>query len=190
LTKSLGHDGAIGGCGRTRIECDPSHTCHVRGSGGGPTHGAYDRRSAKKLPIARASVTVWARYCQTGVRHTLSISVNETRARRAGAASGHCLDFACVGKSSGGQPKAPSAGSSNAWRPDSKTVPPRAALGVVPDDRMVTMPSVRDLHQAANGLRQIVELTSGLSEESPKDLVLQDRLELAARVLEASAEPH
>lgn len=51
------------------------------------------------------------------------------------------------------------------------------------------MPSVRDLRQAANGLRRIVELTKGLPEEHPRDLILQDRLELAARVLDASAEP-
>jgi hypothetical protein len=52
------------------------------------------------------------------------------------------------------------------------------------------MPSVRDLRQTANGLERIVELTKGLPDESPKDLILQDRLELAAAVLDASAEAH
>ena len=52
------------------------------------------------------------------------------------------------------------------------------------------MPRVRDLRQAANSLRRIVELTKGLPEETPKDLVLQDGLELAARVLDASVDSH
>jgi hypothetical protein len=63
-------------------------------------------------------------------------------------------------------------------------------MGVVPGDRMATVPRVRDLRQAANSLRRIVELTKGLPKETPKDLVLQDRLELAARVLDASVDSH
>ena len=51
------------------------------------------------------------------------------------------------------------------------------------------MPSAQDLRQAANALRRIVELSRGLPGEEPKDQVLQDRLELAARVLDASGGP-
>jgi hypothetical protein len=57
-------------------------------------------------------------------------------------------------------------------------------------DRMALVPSVRDLRQAANALRRIVELTEGLPDQTSKDLALQDRLELAAIVLEASTGPH
>jgi hypothetical protein len=51
------------------------------------------------------------------------------------------------------------------------------------------VPTARDLLQTANVLRRIAELTRGLPDEQPKDQVLQGRLELAARVLDASANP-
>ena len=54
---------------------------------------------------------------------------------------------------------------------------------------MAHVPSARDLHQTAKALRRIVELTGGLPDEEPKDQVLQDRLELAAKVLDASGKP-
>lgn len=57
-------------------------------------------------------------------------------------------------------------------------------------DKMTCVPSARDLRQTANALRRIVELTAALPDEEPKDQVLQDRLELAARVLDASGSPH
>lgn len=43
------------------------------------------------------------------------------------------------------------------------------------------------LRQTANTLRRIAELTEGLPDEGSKDLVLQDRQELAADVLDASS---
>jgi hypothetical protein len=54
---------------------------------------------------------------------------------------------------------------------------------------MAHVPSARDLRQTADALRRIVELTEALPDEEHKDQVLQDRLELAARVLDASANP-
>jgi hypothetical protein len=52
---------------------------------------------------------------------------------------------------------------------------------------MELMPSNRDLRQAADSLRQIVELTEHLPEDSPPDRALRDHLELAADVLEGAA---
>ena len=51
------------------------------------------------------------------------------------------------------------------------------------------MPTARDLRQTADALRRIAELTEDLPGETSKDLALRDRLELAARVLDASANP-
>ena len=58
-----------------------------------------------------------------------------------------------------------------------------------PSDRMTTMPRIRDLRQAAKTLRLIVEATKGLPDETPRDLGLQDRLDLAANFLDAAAKP-
>lgn len=50
------------------------------------------------------------------------------------------------------------------------------------------MPTARDLRQAADTLRRIVELTEDLPDDSPPDAALRDRLELAADVLEGAAQ--
>jgi hypothetical protein len=55
---------------------------------------------------------------------------------------------------------------------------------------MVIVPSDRDLRRVVNTLRRIIELTEGLPYETPKDLVLQDRLEMAAKALDTVAFPH
>jgi len=50
------------------------------------------------------------------------------------------------------------------------------------------VPSAEDHRRAAESLRQIAEKTSGLPGDAPADRTLQDRLELAADVLDATAE--
>lgn len=49
------------------------------------------------------------------------------------------------------------------------------------------MPSNRDLRQAAESMRRIVELTEHLPGDSPPDASLRDRLELAAEVLDSAS---
>lgn len=52
-----------------------------------------------------------------------------------------------------------------------------------------TVPSGRDLREAARVLRKVVEVTSDLPDaDSPNDARLRDRLELAADTLDAAAE--
>lgn len=52
------------------------------------------------------------------------------------------------------------------------------------------MPSVRELRETADSLRRITELTAGLPEDSQADAAFRERLELAAEVLSAAANPH
>lgn len=52
------------------------------------------------------------------------------------------------------------------------------------------MPSQTQLREVARQLRLISELTEHLPDDSPPDAALRDRLELAARVLDASGCPH
>jgi len=49
------------------------------------------------------------------------------------------------------------------------------------------VPSARDLREAARVLRKVVERTTGLPDDSPRDAQLRDRLELAADTLDAAA---
>jgi len=44
---------------------------------------------------------------------------------------------------------------------------------------------VEEMEKAAESLRKVAALTSGLAEDSPTDAQLRDRLELAADVLDA-----
>ncbi len=50
------------------------------------------------------------------------------------------------------------------------------------------MPSPEDIHRSAEIVRKLVALTEGLPDDSPVDARLRDRLELAADVLDATAE--
>jgi hypothetical protein len=53
---------------------------------------------------------------------------------------------------------------------------------------MPAKPTRRDLEEAARSLRLIVDKTSGLPDSTLVDARLQERLELAAAVLEAVAD--
>lgn len=52
------------------------------------------------------------------------------------------------------------------------------------------MASRRALRQAAMTLRKVADLTTGLPDDSPADARLRDRLDLAAAVLDATANAH
>ena len=49
--------------------------------------------------------------------------------------------------------------------------------------------TARDLREAAEALRRVVQLTQGLPEDSQADAAFRERLELAAAVLMAAADP-
>ena len=51
------------------------------------------------------------------------------------------------------------------------------------------MTKAEDLFQTSEALRRIIELTSGLPEDSQADAAFRERLELAAEVLNAAANP-
>jgi hypothetical protein len=74
-------------------------------------------------------------------------------------------------------------------RPDGPVTPGLTPLLTIGGGRMVHMPNDRDLRHAAVALRRIVELTSGLPEDSQADAAFRERLELVAEVLEAAANP-
>jgi hypothetical protein len=54
---------------------------------------------------------------------------------------------------------------------------------------MTIVPKAEDLRQTSGTLRRIIELTSGLIEDSQADAAFRERLELAAEVLSAAATP-
>ena len=54
---------------------------------------------------------------------------------------------------------------------------------------MATVPTAQDLRQASEALHRIIELTSGLPEDSQADAHFRERLELAAEVLKTAAGP-
>ena len=55
--------------------------------------------------------------------------------------------------------------------------------------KIATVPKAEDLRQASDALNRIIELTTGLSEDSQADAAFRERLELAAEVLKSAARP-